>query len=60
MAEISERLMTTNKLREKSRDSFDLQRVNLLGEDSICMVSLLETPRVIVFFCYMIDLLRLF
>ena len=33
----------------------------LLGEDGICMVNLLETPRVIVFFFYyMIDLLRLF
>ena len=48
MAKISERLMSTNKIREKRRDSFDLQRVNLLGEDSICMVNLLETPRVIV------------
>ena len=60
MAKISGRLMSTNKLREKRRDSCDLQRVNLLGEDSICMVNLLETARVIVFFCYMIDLLRLF
>ena len=60
MGKISERLMSTNKLREKRRNSFDLQGVNLLGEDSICMVNLLETPRVIVFFCYMIDLLRLF
>ena len=60
MAKISERLMSTNKLREKRRDSCDLQRVNLLGENSICMVNLLETRRVIVFFCYMIDLLRLF
>ena len=33
----------------------------LLGEDGICMVNLLETPRVIVFFFYyMIDLPRLF
>ena len=33
----------------------------LLQKDSICMVNLLETPRVIVFFFYyMIDLLRLF
>ena len=48
MAKISDRLMSTNKLREKRRDSFDLQRVNLLCEDSICMVNLLETPRVIV------------
>ena len=60
MAKISESLLSTNILREKTRDSFDLQRVNLLGEDTIFMVNLLETPRVIVFFCYMIDFLRLF
>ena len=61
MAKISERLMSTNKLRKKKRDSCELQRVNLLGEDSICMVNLLETPRVIIFFFYyIIDLLRLF
>ena len=42
MAKISERLLSTNILREKRRDSFDPQRVNLLGEDSICMVNLLE------------------
>ena len=50
MAKISERLLSTNILREKRRDSFDPQRVNLLGEDSICMVNLLETLRVIFFF----------
>ena len=50
MAKIYERLMSTNILREKRRDSFDPQRVNLLGEDSICMVNLLETPQVIVLF----------
>ena len=50
MAKISERLLSTNMLREKRRDSFDPQRVNLFGEDSICMVNLLETPGVIVFF----------
>ena len=60
MAKIYERLLSTNILREKRRDSFDPQRVNLLGEDSICMVIFLETSRVIVFFYYMIDLLRLF
>ena len=61
MAKSYERLLSTNILREKRRDSFDPQRVNLLGEDSICMVNLLEIPRVIVFlFYYMIDLLRLF
>ena len=61
MAKIYERLLSTNILREKSRPSFDPQRVTLLGKDSICMVNLLETTRVIVsFFNYMIDLLRLF
>ena len=50
MAKIYERLRSTNILREKRRDSFDPQRVTLLGEDSICMVNLLEIPRVIVFF----------
>ena len=62
MAKISERFLSTNMLREKRRNSFDPQRVNLLGEDSICMVNLMETPRVVsfFFFYYMIDLLRLF
>ena len=50
MAKIYERLLSTNILREKERDSFDPERENLLGEDSICMVNLLEIPRVIVFF----------
>ena len=50
MAKIYERLLSTNILREKRLDSFDPQRENLLGEDSIRMVNLLETPLVIVFF----------
>ena len=50
MAKIYERLLSTKILREKRRDSFDPQRVNLLGEDSICMVNLLEALQVIVFF----------
>ena len=60
MAKIYERLLSTNILRAKIRDSFDSQRENLLGEDIFCMVNLLETPRVIFFFYYMIDLLPLF
>ena len=61
MAKIYERLLSTNILRGKRRHSFDPQRVTLLGGDCICMVNLLETPRVIVFFFYcMIDLLQLF
>ena len=50
MAKIYERLLSTIKLRENRRDSFNPQGENLLGEGSICMVILLETPRVIVFF----------
>ena len=49
MAKIYERLLSTNILGEKRRDSFDPQRENLLGEDSICMAYLKEIPRVIVF-----------
>ena len=50
MAKVYERLLSTNILRKKRRDSFDPQRVILLGEDIICMVNLLEIPRVIFFF----------
>ena len=50
MAKIYESPLSTNLLREKRRHSFDPQSVTLLGEDSICMVNLLETPRVIGFF----------
>ena len=62
MAKIYERLRSTNIIRGKRRHSFYPQRVTLLGEESICMVNLLETPRVIVFFYFhcMIDLLQLF
>ena len=61
MAKIYERLLSTNVVRGKRRHSFDPQCVTRLGEDSICMVKLMETLRVIVFFFdYMIDLPRLF
>ena len=50
MAKIYERLLFTNILREKRRESFDPHRVILLSKDSICMVNLLEILRVIVFF----------
>ena len=50
MAKIYERLLSTIKLRENRRDSFVLQRENLLGEDSNCMVNLREIPKVIFFF----------
>ena len=66
MAKINERLLSTNILREKRRDSFDPHRVTLLGEDIICIVNLLGISRVIFFFFFFfffydtIDLLRLF
>ena len=50
MAKIYERILSTNILREKRRDSFDPQGENLLGEESICVVNLMEIPRLIVFF----------
>ena len=72
MAKIYERLLFTNILREKRRESFDPHRVTLLGEknrdscdphrvtlmgeDIICRVNLLEIPRVIVFFFFIISL----
>ena len=55
MAKIYERPLSTNTLREKRRDSFDPQRVTLLGEDSVCMVNLVEIPRVIFFFFLLHD-----
>ena len=61
MAKIYQRLLAKNIPREKRQDSFDPQRVNLLGEDSICMVNLLIIPqKIVVVFYYMIELLRLF
>ena len=50
MAKIYEGLMSKNIPREKRQDSFDPQRVNLFGEDSICMVNLLVILQKIVLF----------
>ena len=56
MAKIDERLLSKNIPRKTRQDSFDPQRVNLLGEDSMCMVNLLVIPqKKVVFFYYMID-----
>ena len=52
---IYKRLLSKNILREKRRDSFVPQRVNLLGEDSICMVNLLVIPQKIIFFFLLHD-----
>ena len=57
MANIDERLLSKNIPRKTRQDSFDPQHVNLLGEDSMCMVNLLVIPqkKVFFFFYYMID-----
>ena len=60
MAKIYKRLLSTNIVREKKRDSFHPQRVNLLGEDSICKVHLLVIPQVIVLFFFLITWLTCF
>ena len=54
MAKIYQRLLSKNIPREKRQYSFDPQRVNLLGEDSMCLVNLLIIPQMIVVFYYMI------
>ena len=51
MAKIYQRLLSKNIPREERQDSFDPQRVNFLGEDSICMVNLLViTQKIVVLF----------
>ena len=61
MTKIYECLLSKNIPREKRQESLNPQRVNLLGEDSICMVNLLVIPQKIVFFFYyMIVLLQMF
>ena len=40
---------------KKRRHSFDPQRVTLLGEDTICLINFMETPRVKVFFFLLLD-----
>ena len=57
MAKVYERLLSTNILREKRRDSFDPQRENLLGEDNNCMAKLMKVLRVIVFVFFLHDCL---
>ena len=55
MEEIYERLLPKNILRGKKADSFDPQRVNLLGKDNIWMIKLLVIPQKIVFYFLLHD-----
>ena len=54
MAKIYQRLQPKNVPREKRQEFSDPQRVNLWGEDSMCMVNLLIIPQKIVVFYFMI------
>ena len=56
MAKIYERLLSTNILREKRRDSFDPQRENLLREDSILIRT--SCPLFTVSATYLIEIRR--
>ena len=60
MAKFDEHLLCKNIPREKRQHSFNPQRINFLGEDSICMVNLLVIPLKIVLFYYINDLVPLF
>ena len=61
MAKIYLRRLSKNTPREKRPDSFDPQRVNLMGKDSMCMVNLLVIlQKIVFFFYYKIDLLQMF
>ena len=60
MAKIYERLLSTIKLQENRRDSFDPQREHLLGEDTICMLIFAANTASDIFYYYRIDFLRLF
>ena len=60
MAKIYQRLLSKNTPREKTQDSFDPQRVNLLGKDGMCMVNSLVILQKIIFSYYIIDLLQMF
>ena len=55
MGKINERLLSKNIPRKKRQDSFDTQRVNLLGEDSMWMVNLLVIFQKIVGFFFLHD-----
>ena len=52
MAKIYERLQSKNIQREKRKGFFNPQRVNLVGEDGMCMVNLLVISETIVFLSF--------
>ena len=58
IAKIYERLVSTNISEEKRRDSFDARNLNLLGDDSICMVNRMEIPGMITCFLFLFVLLH--
>ena len=55
MTKIYERVLSKNIPREKRQDSFNSQRINLLFEDTVCIVNLLVIPKKIVCFFLLHD-----
>ena len=53
MAKIYQRLLSKNIPREKIQETFDPHCINLLGEDSSCMVNSLVIPQKLVFFFFL-------
>ena len=63
MAKLSERLLSTNITYHTNKKEGVIRSLNskFFRDDSICMVNLLEIPRMVVFFVnYAIEMLRLF
>ena len=58
IAKIYERLLSTNTSEEKRRDSFDARNLNLLGDDSICMVNRMEITGMMTCFLFLFLLLH--
>ena len=52
MAKIYQRLLSKNIPREERQDTFDPQRIKLLGEDSMCMLNFLVIRQKIVLFFF--------
>ena len=53
MAKIYQRLLSKNIPQKKKQETFDPHCINLLGEDSSCMVNSLVIPQKIVFFFFL-------
>ena len=58
IAKIYERLLSTNISEEKRRESLDARSLNLLSDDSICIVNWMEITGMITCFLFLFVLLH--